>query len=135
MAIGEGRRVLLGREAQVEEIEQFSAAARAASFRAARRPRARRSTGRPSAARYPARTRCSLTDTWRKTVAAWKLRAIPSRAIAEADIPVIARPSKATVPPLGFSEPARRLKTVVLPAPFGPIRPASGRREGRTTRR
>ena len=36
-----------------------------------------------------------------------------------------ARPSKATVPESGFRKPLMTLKTVVLPAPFGPISPVT----------
>ena len=36
---------------------------------------------------------------------------------------MISSPAKRTRPPSGLSAPAMQLKQVVLPAPFGPIRP------------
>src|ERR1700722_17502276 len=48
---------------------------------------------------------------------------MPERQIACAECPAISAPSKRIEPPLGRSVPAIRLKVVLLPEPFGPIRP------------
>src|SRR6266566_3288457 len=54
---------------------------------------------------------------------AWKVRAIPSRAIAWASRPVSRRPRKTTSPAAGAKRPVSALKSVVFPEPFGPITP------------
>src|SRR3954452_2376973 len=48
---------------------------------------------------------------------------MPALAWASAGARVRSRPSKRTLPPEGSVAPARQLKKVDLPAPFGPIRP------------
>ena len=53
----------------------------------------------------------------------WKLRPTPSRARRWAGILVTSRPKACTVPSWGRSSPEATLKSVVLPAPLGPIRP------------
>src|SRR3954453_3730444 len=53
----------------------------------------------------------------------WKVRPIPRRARRCTGSRVMLRPSKRTVPWLGFWSPLITLKQVVLPAPLGPIRP------------
>ena len=53
----------------------------------------------------------------------WKVRAIPKRVIAYGFIPLIFLPSNFTVPSVGVYTPVNILNTVVLPAPFGPIKP------------
>src|SRR3989442_1852264 len=53
----------------------------------------------------------------------WNGRPMPSAAMRWADSPRIGRPSKRTSPPSGVSRRVRQLKSGVLPAPFGPMRP------------
>src|SRR5215469_13710775 len=53
----------------------------------------------------------------------WKVRPMPSRACASGDARVTSMPSNRTDPALGTRSPARQLKNVDLPAPFGPISP------------
>src|SRR5262245_34322766 len=53
----------------------------------------------------------------------WKVRPMPARAWISGEARVRSMPSKATVPLVGTVSPARQLKKVDLPAPFGPIRP------------
>jgi hypothetical protein len=55
----------------------------------------------------------------------WKVRAIPARAFSSGAFPVTSFPANRIRPPLGFSTPEIRLKAVVLPEPFGPIKPTS----------
>src|SRR5258708_16755563 len=50
----------------------------------------------------------------------WKLRGRPARARASGGIDVTSRPSISTRPASGASSPESRLKSVVLPEPFGP---------------
>src|SRR5258708_18917897 len=50
----------------------------------------------------------------------WKLRVRPARARASGGIDVTSRPSIRTRPASGASSPDSRLKSVVLPEPFGP---------------
>ena len=56
----------------------------------------------------------------------WNVRTMPALATLDAEVLSSARPSKDHVAPLpadvGRSKPVMRLKNVVLPAPFGPIR-------------
>ena len=51
----------------------------------------------------------------------WKVRTRPSRQMRCGAMPVISRPSKRTLPASGGRKPATMAKSVVLPAPFGPI--------------
>src|SRR4249920_2297786 len=53
----------------------------------------------------------------------WKVRPIPSRACSSGLARVTSTPSKVMRPVVGSVSPARQLKKVDLPAPFGPIRP------------
>src|SRR5215475_5523197 len=53
----------------------------------------------------------------------WKVRPIPARAWTSGEVRVRSAPSNVTVPLVGTVSPARQLKKVDLPAPFGPIRP------------
>src|SRR5436309_6415473 len=48
---------------------------------------------------------------------------MPACATRYAGAPAISRPRKRTDPAVGRSAPAMRLKVVLLPEPFGPIRP------------
>ena len=52
----------------------------------------------------------------------WNVRAIPIRAMLCGTSPAIDFPAKRTSPALGSYTPVITLKTVVLPAPFGPMR-------------
>src|SRR5215475_993556 len=58
-----------------------------------------------------------------KVAGTWKVRPIPARAWMSGPALVRSTPSKLTVPLVGTASPARQLKKVDLPAPFGPIRP------------
>src|SRR5919205_3260690 len=53
----------------------------------------------------------------------WKVRTTPCRATWCGAVRPMSRPSNVQVPVLGWSNPVSRLNSVVLPAPFGPIRP------------
>src|SRR3954447_8888933 len=53
----------------------------------------------------------------------WKVRTTPRRATWCGESLPSWRPSKDQVPVLGWSNPVSRLNRVVLPAPFGPMRP------------
>src|SRR4051812_2541613 len=71
--------------------------------------------------------RCSAMQTLSSTVSApkvaeiWNERTMPMRASAAADSRDTSWSSKLMVPPVGSRKRVRRLKSVVLPAPFGPI--------------
>ena len=51
----------------------------------------------------------------------WNVRATPRAVMRSARQPVMSWPSNTRRPALGASTPVTRLKSVVLPAPFGPI--------------
>src|SRR2546421_10632720 len=53
----------------------------------------------------------------------WKVRPIPSRACSSGEARVTSLPSNTIRPVVGSVSPARQLKKVDLPAPFGPIKP------------
>ena len=53
----------------------------------------------------------------------WKVRPMPARAWIVGRARVTSTPSKTMRPVVGTVSPARQLKKVDLPAPFGPIRP------------
>src|SRR5580700_5205289 len=53
----------------------------------------------------------------------WKVRPMPARAWASGEARVRSAPSKTMRPVVGWVSPARQLKKVDLPAPFGPISP------------
>ena len=53
----------------------------------------------------------------------WNVRPMPRRQTASAARPSMRRPAKVIVPPSGTKTPAIMLKSVVLPAPFGPMTP------------
>ena len=53
----------------------------------------------------------------------WNVRTRPRRTRSCIGTPVMSAPSKRTRPAVGGSVPVIRLNSVVLPAPFGPIRP------------
>src|SRR6266436_3157226 len=56
------------------------------------------------------------------TAEIWNERASPMRAIVDGREPVISWPLKKICPRVGVRKCVSRLKQVVLPAPFGPIR-------------
>src|ERR1700727_3142175 len=56
-------------------------------------------------------------------VGTWNVRAIPARARTSGNARVTSVPAKTILPEVGMVSPARQLKKVDLPAPFGPIRP------------
>jgi hypothetical protein len=51
----------------------------------------------------------------------WKVLAMPSRLITSGARPPMSRPRKRTRPAVGAWRPDTMLKSVDLPAPFGPI--------------
>ena len=53
----------------------------------------------------------------------WKVLAMPARLISMVFFPTMFSPSSVMIPSFGRYTPVSRLKTVVLPAPLGPIRP------------
>src|SRR3954454_21074388 len=53
----------------------------------------------------------------------WKVRTTPCLATWCGAVRPMSRPSNFQVPVLGWSKPVSRLTSVVLPAPFGPMRP------------
>src|SRR5512145_2319926 len=55
----------------------------------------------------------------------WKVRAIPLIAISFAGMAEISSPYSVICPELGFNAPVIRFSIVVLPEPFGPIRPST----------
>src|SRR3954447_6332404 len=70
---------------------------------------------------YAAVMTLSLTVMFRKRRSVWKVRAIPRAVIWCASRPTMLRPSKRMSPESGRYRPVMRLKSVVLPAPLGPI--------------
>ena len=60
-----------------------------------------------------------------KVSSRWNVRPIPSRARWWGLRRVMSRPSSSTRPELGPSRPVTTLKSVVLPAPLGPMRPVT----------
>ena len=63
------------------------------------------------------------TDIADTSLTCWKLRAMPSRAIASGVRPETRTPENRTSPAESGSIPLIRLNKVLLPAPLGPIRP------------
>src|SRR5690606_16193567 len=68
-------------------------------------------------------SRFSSTDMLRNGRGIWKLRVMPRRTRRYAGRRVTSRPLKITAPPSQGSAPEMQLIIVVLPEPFGPIRP------------
>src|SRR3954453_7784504 len=58
-----------------------------------------------------------------KVAGTWKVRPMPSRACSSGGARVTSTLSNTMRPVVGSVSPARQLKNVDLPAPFGPIRP------------
>ena len=56
------------------------------------------------------------------TLVSWKVRTMPPRATFSGFTWAMSLPSNCQVPVFGVSKPVMRLKNVVLPAPFGPMR-------------
>jgi hypothetical protein len=65
----------------------------------------------------------SSTDNSPNSRMFWKVRAMPRSAMRYGCNRVISRPSKKSCPRFGAINPVMMLNSVVLPAPFGPIRP------------
>src|SRR3970040_2090787 len=63
----------------------------------------------------------SKTDSRGKMLVRWKERPMPSRQRSWGGIPVTSRPLKRTCPESGCRWPVIRLKSVVFPAPLGPM--------------
>src|SRR5687767_4093977 len=63
----------------------------------------------------------SMTDMRARLLVSWNVRTMPRRATLCGDWPARLTPSKCHTPLSGSSKPVRRLKNVVLPAPFGPM--------------
>src|SRR2546422_10877758 len=68
------------------------------------------------------RTLSSTVDS-RNSVVAWNVRAIPRRQISEGGTPDTRAPCKTISPEDSGSTPVSGLRTVLFPAPCGPIRP------------
>src|SRR5205807_365736 len=58
-----------------------------------------------------------------KVAGTWKVRPMPASACVSGEVRVRSTPAKTMRPEVGCMSPARQLKNVDLPAPFGPIRP------------
>src|SRR3989442_5984058 len=80
-------------------------------------------TNTVAACRWDAMRTLSSTVDSRNSVVAWNVRAIPRRQISEGRRPDTRAPLKTISPEDSGSTPVSRLKTVLFPAPFGPIRP------------
>ena len=65
----------------------------------------------------------SKIDSLRNGRGIWKVRAMPRWQTSAGASPAISRPWKRIEPRLGRSAPEIRLKIVLLPEPFGPMRP------------
>ena len=63
----------------------------------------------------------SSTDSSGKMLVIWNVREMPRRQRAGAASAVTSSPRKSTRPAVGASSPEIRWKSVVLPAPFGPM--------------
>src|SRR5215207_4739480 len=69
----------------------------------------------------PPTSTLSSTLRFPNTRPCWNVRARPRLASSSAGSPVMSHPSNRTFPASGVSSPVTRLKTVVLPAPLGPM--------------
>ena len=78
---------------------------------------------RPDPAYSSGMPRFSSTVMLVKGLGIWKVRTMPSRVRWCGGSAVISRPSKRMAPPLTGSTPETQLMSVVLPDPFGPMRP------------
>ena len=67
--------------------------------------------------------RFSSADSSGNTRITWKVRPIPFCAITQGLSPSMRSPLKATRPASRRSTPVMQLNSVVLPEPFGPMRP------------
>ena len=76
--------------------------------------------------------RCSRTVSPKKSSGCWNVRAKPFLARARHDALVTSSPRRCTCPAFGRRRPERTARSVDLPAPFGPTRPAM--RPGCTSR-
>jgi len=77
----------------------------------------------PRGSTKPPISRFSFTLRLGKTFASCGTNAIPSALISRGARPVMSRPSSRTAPRLGRRMPATTLRSVDLPAPFGPMMP------------
>ncbi len=100
--------------------------ARSRSSRSRRATSGGRATARHSVSpgwRSPYSMRFSSTDSRGKPRAIWNVRTRPRAVTRCGAQPVTSAPSKTTRPPSGGINPDTQLKSVVLPAPLGPISP------------
>ena len=74
---------------------------------------------------YAAAITFSFTDMFRNRRNVWNVRAMPSWLMRNGFLPPIDLPANRTSPAVGAYTPVTTLKTVVLPAPFGPMSPTS----------
>ena len=72
--------------------------------------------------RVAPRRMLSRTVSRNSALVSWKVRTMPSRATLYGGRPETVVPLKVQVPASAVSNPVRRLKNVVLPAPLGPMR-------------
>src|SRR4029453_5246202 len=82
-----------------------------------------RGDGPRAGERAPESMRFSSTDRRGKPRAIWNVRTRPRRVTRSARQAVMSSPSKTTRPASGGISPETQLKSVVFPAPLGPIRP------------
>ena len=73
--------------------------------------------------RSKARARVSKTVSDGKRRASWKERPSPARDRSAGAMPLMSRPPRCSCPRASGAKPQMASNTVVLPAPFGPIRP------------
>src|SRR5438094_8813667 len=81
----------------------------------------RQKSNEPPRSRWSAMRTVSSTERCGNTAEIWNERTSPSRAMSAGFDPVMSRPLKRIRPLVGVRKWVRRLKHVVLPAPFGPI--------------
>ena len=131
-AITSSRRIKRGRSATARatssRFRRASVRFRAStSAKRARRVSSRISCARIRAARRVRSLESAATATLSSAVSPgngrtiWKVRPMPRRAVWSGLRPEIDAPSKRTSPLLGGSAPVITLKSVVFPAPFGPM--------------
>lgn len=78
---------------------------------------------RPHANRRQLRKLLDAVGNVRTSCAAWNVRRNPSRARPLGEMPLTRVPLTKIDPATGFSRPAITFATVLLPDPFGPLRP------------
>ncbi len=108
---------------RVSPIQAMSSSARASLRSSAPRSPSSDGMSRVGSARSKASWTHSSTVSVGNSAASWKDRIRPRRPRASGLYPVMSRPPYRTVPASVFVNPVSSSNVVVLPAPFGPIRP------------